>query len=457
MYERCISCSIGWGGMRAPGSCWPLSGMVPLDVEVHDVLRVLLDVLPTRAHRLAHQDGEERVRRGRVLDRDLLQDPPRGVHRRFPQLLRVHLPEALVPLIHHAFVPELLREVLPLLLRVRVVGLLPLPYLVQRWLRDVHVACVNHWLHVPEEEREEEGRDVLAIHVSISHGHYLMVPDLLEYELRLYPRADRGDQRADFLVLQHLVELCLLHIQDLPLQRENRLELALPARLGTPPRARAFHDKNFRLRGIPLLAVREPPREVEPLEEPLAAGELPRLPRGLSRLCREDRLLEDRLRGLRGLVQELHELLVHAGVHDSLHLGVPQFHLRLPLELGLGNLDREDRREALAAVVAVEALPALHVLVSFRVVVQRPGERRLEADQVCAALFLFFQAEDGIRDDPGDWSSDVCSSDLNHIARVRALTAPNYSLSIDIWRRVRRRSEERRVGKECRSRWSPYH
>src|SRR3972149_6239629 len=128
------------------------------------------------------------------------------------------------------------------------------------------------------------------------------------------------------------------------------------------------------------------PGRLNPSRSPLRRGGPPRLPRGLSRLCREDRLLEDRLRGLRGLVQELHELLVHAGVHDSLHLGVPQFHLRLPLELGLGNLDREDRREALAAVVAVEALPALHVLVSFRVVVQRPGERRLEADQVGAAL-----------------------------------------------------------------------
>src|SRR5256885_13310123 len=28
-------------------------------------------------------------------------------------------------------------------------------------------------------------------------------------------------------------------------------------------------------------------------------------------------------------------------------------------------------------------------------------------------LFFFFQAEDGIRDLQGDWSSDVCSSDLN--------------------------------------------
>src|SRR2546425_12771540 len=30
-------------------------------------------------------------------------------------------------------------------------------------------------------------------------------------------------------------------------------------------------------------------------------------------------------------------------------------------------------------------------------------------------------------------------------------------LGPDDWGRVRDRSEERRVGKECRSRWSPYH
>src|SRR3712207_8174634 len=80
-----------------------------------------------------------------------------------------------------------------------------------------------------------------------------------------------------------------------------------------------------------------------------------------------------------------------------------------------------------------------------------------------------------------DWSSDVCSSDLNPgpvgtltadepstVARmssepaseavraapdqrvIKALSHPlRYALLV--------RSEERRVGKECRSRWSPYH
>src|SRR3712207_9029741 len=91
---------------------------------------------------------------------------------------------------------------------------------------------------------------------------------------------------------------------------------------------------------------------------------------------------------------------------------------------------------------------------------------------------VFFQAEDGIRD-WRDWSSDVCSSDLplQHQYAVLAvafspdggtvLTGSNDNTA-HLWDartgkplsaplQHQYRSEERRVGKECRSRWSPYH
>src|SRR6266576_1698298 len=73
-------------------------------------------------------------------------------------------------------------------------------------------------------------------------------------------------------------------------------------------------------------------------------------------------------------------------------------------------------------------------------------------------LFLFFfQAEDGIRDLYVTGVSDVCSSDLRRrfLARVRG--RPAAARPLPRAARRRRRSEERRVGKECRSRWSPYH
>src|SRR3712207_7909918 len=103
-------------------------------------------------------------------------------------------------------------------------------------------------------------------------------------------------------------------------------------------------------------------------------------------------------------------------------------------------------------------------------------------------LIFFFQPEDGIRDIWRDWSSDVCSSDLGSWpARTRPpcldlqqqivlrreadrsieednlnpspveLVDQQHLISVTPRQSVGGRSEERRVGKECRSRWSPYH
>src|SRR5256885_7251854 len=82
----------------------------------------------------------------------------------------------------------------------------------------------------------------------------------------------------------------------------------------------------------------------------------------------------------------------------------------------------------------------------------------------------------------GDWSSDVCSSDLVHahcsvadanpflqsvhrcmtsrllqLPDKHSVTALLNTWAQSVHQACLSRSEERRVGKECRSRWSPYH
>src|SRR5438876_3425693 len=67
----------------------------------------------------------------------------------------------------------------------------------------------------------------------------------------------------------------------------------------------------------------------------------------------------------------------------------------------------------------------------------------------------------------GDWSSDVCSSDLHlppwKSLRVESRTCFHSHFSkcspgrVPVAASRLPRSEERRVGKECRSRWWPYH
>src|SRR6516225_11091381 len=55
-----------------------------------------------------------------------------------------------------------------------------------------------------------------------------------------------------------------------------------------------------------------------------------------------------------------------------------------------------------------------------------------------------------------DWSSDVCSSDLlSHRRRLPSYSGGAEGRVDGVASRSNRRSEERRVGKECRYRWSP--
>src|SRR2546421_8864714 len=108
--------------------------------------------------------------------------------------------------------------------------------------------------------------------------------------------------------------------------------------------------------------------------------------------------------------------------------------------------------------------------------------RRIPSNAVWSADFFFFQAEDGIRD---LIVTGVQTCALPISLGVGVLAAVVLALDTFVWRplgvwserfrmettghevprvpspyerfRWLPRSEERRVGKECRSRWSPYH
>src|SRR5256885_8401563 len=108
----------------------------------------------------------------------------------------------------------------------------------------------------------------------------------------------------------------------------------------------------------------------------------------------------------------------------------------------------------------------------------------LRAQAYCTPIsfFFFFSSRRRHTRLQGDWSSDVCSSDLTDDPQqqtprersherdsTRSLPWVEEATQIEAAGRDRRRggdgeqpgpddrSEERRVGEECRSRWSPYH
>src|SRR5256886_5622607 len=103
------------------------------------------------------------------------------------------------------------------------------------------------------------------------------------------------------------------------------------------------------------------------------------------------------------------------------------------------------------------------------------------AASVCVVVFFFFQAEDGIRDltvtgvqtcalpilmvgvfervfEMGPVYRAEPSVTTRHMSEYVSLDAEVGFITFDeLLTMVSERSEERRVGKECRSRWSPYH
>src|SRR6266542_7055192 len=72
-------------------------------------------------------------------------------------------------------------------------------------------------------------------------------------------------------------------------------------------------------------------------------------------------------------------------------------------------------------------------------------------------IFFFFSSRRRHTRCYRDWSSDVCSSDLPFRQRRKELVGADCQQRDREQRDAQWRSEERRVGKECRSRWLPYH
>src|SRR5437667_7895771 len=91
-------------------------------------------------------------------------------------------------------------------------------------------------------------------------------------------------------------------------------------------------------------------------------------------------------------------------------------------------------------------------------------------DVMRMSIFFFFQAEDGIRyrDVTGvqtcalpifslQESKYASRKDVGGGSSLCCVEGKADQVSCECFRKGTFRSEERRVGKECRSRWSPYH
>jgi hypothetical protein len=195
----------------------------------------------------------------------------------------------------------------------------------------------------------------------------------------------------------HLVEPRPLHVQDLALERQDGLELPVAALLGRAAGRIALDDEQLAVGRVLLGTVGQLAGQRASVQGALAPDQFLGLAGRFARARRVQRLGDD-LAGDRRVFLEIGpQRLVDCRLDDALHLAVAQLGLGLPFELRVAQLDAHDRRQALADVVAGQRLVVLlEQLVGVRVVVDRAGQGRLEADQVRAALARVDVVREGI-------------------------------------------------------------
>src|SRR4030095_2160229 len=85
---------------------------------------------------------------------------------------------------------------------------------------------------LPVEEGKQQGPDVRSIDVGVGHQDDLVITKLVDIKVVLAdPRAERGYERLDLAVAEHLVEPRLLDIQNLSLEGQDGLVLPVASLL----------------------------------------------------------------------------------------------------------------------------------------------------------------------------------------------------------------------------------
>ena len=194
--------------------------------------------------------------------------------------------------------------------------------LVQRRQADVDVAALDQLRHLPVEESQQQGADVAAVDVGVGHQDDAVVAQLVRVVLVLADAgAQRGDQRADLGAGQHAVEARALDVEDLALQRQDRLGLAVAALLGRAARRVALDDEQLGQRRILLLAVGELAGQAGDVQRALAAGQVAGLAGGFARTRSVHDLARDGLRFVGMFLEELLQTCGERAVNNRSHVG----------------------------------------------------------------------------------------------------------------------------------------
>ena len=194
--------------------------------------------------------------------------------------------------------------------------------LVQGRHGNEHVATIDDFTHLPEQEGQQQGTNVRAVYVGVRHDNDGVVTQFVRVEF--FPpdtATEGGNQCAHFGRRQHLVETGFLYVQDLTLQGQDGLGFPVTTLLGTTTRRITLHDEQFRQGRVFFLAVSQLAGQAGDIQRTLAAGHIPGFTGGFTGTGRFDHLVDDHLGFVRFFLQVIGKLLVQLLLNRGFHLG----------------------------------------------------------------------------------------------------------------------------------------
>ena len=231
------------------------------------------------------------------------------------------------------------------------------------------------------------------VHVGVGHDDDLVVAELLEVESPLpFPVADAGanggDHRADFGVLQHLVQPGFLHVDEFTPDGQNCLELAVAPLLGGAAGRVTLDNIDFGVGRIAIRAIGQLPGQPAARQCALAHG-VARFASGFARPGRHQRFVHAAL-GHRWIGIEItHQSLVNDGGNDAVDFRVHEFDFGLRFETRIRQLQAQHADQPLANVIARNGgIFFLQQIAGLRVLVDRPGESAPKAGHVRAPVWV---------------------------------------------------------------------
>ncbi len=255
-------------------------------------------------------------------------------------------------------------------------------------LSDVDMATGDEFGHLAEEEGEEEGADVAAVHIGVGHDDDFLIAEFGGIEVVADAAAQGLDEDADFFKAQDFVEAGFFDVDDFAFEGEDGLILDVASLGGGATCGIAFDDEEFGVVAL-TLAIAEFGGHGAGFEGGFAAGEFAGLAGGLAGLGSDD-ALQAEFFGIAGVLFEPgFEAVVDRVTDKGLDLWIEEFFLGLIVEGGVGEFDTDDGGDAFAEVFATgDGVFFLDDAGFAGVGVEGAGEGGFEALAVGAAIFV---------------------------------------------------------------------